>query len=122
MTSAQKKCLMMYSLERGEYSTDGKLCESGKVSGGRCYDTYSSSEDNPIKCKINDECVKVTLFGDKNGTENSECYCTLLGENYCDYTTTSDEWKEFVKVAKKEIENYKDKQMYIPQQEIRLFC
>ena len=114
VTSAQKKCLMMYTLQRGEYSTDAKLCESGKVSGGRCYDTYRASEDSPIKCKINDECVKVTLFGDKNGTENSECNCTLLGENYCDYTTMSEEWKEFVKVAKKEIENNKDKEMYVP--------
>ena len=106
-----KQCVKMFSIETGEYADDDELCISGKKSDNNiCIDIQSTNQGK--ECKTNEDCPgEYDIKTDKaNGTV--ECECNLEGKKFCEYGTTSQEWKTFVNVFNEEIEKVNVNKFY----------
>ena len=102
-------CVKMYSIASGKYASKKELCESGIVDKGECVDTYYAlPEGKTVKeCEKNDDCEMIVIRSDRNETTKGKCECTKLGNTYCEYSSKSNEWKNFVQVLSSEVDYYK---------------
>ena len=103
------KCHHMFSIKHGEYSSESLLCESGLNVNNICVDTYMSvPNENDIKrCTSNEECEYTLIKGNETETKEGKCVCSKNGEKYCELTSMSTYWKEFLAVFRKEVSEYK---------------
>ena len=79
------------------------------MENNHCYETAcpEGKEKKEIACTKKSDCSYIMIKGDTNSTKEADCKCTKLGEQYCEYPSLSDEWKNYVSVVAKEIEGYK---------------
>lgn len=105
----KKVCTQMYSLPNGAETDEDELCQSLLTSGGKCYDTdyVEGAEKKPVKCTKDSDCKIQKIVGETKETIDGYCLCSYSGESYCQLPTLSEEFQNFVKVAKKEIEGFK---------------
>ena len=102
----KSKCHHMFSIKHGEYSSESLLCESGLNVNNICVDTYIN-ETNIKRCTSNKECEYTLIKGNETETKEGKCVCSKNGEKYCELTSMSIYWKEFLTVFRKEVSEYK---------------
>lgn len=100
-----QKCVKMFSLPNGENASRGYLCSSGVIDNNDiCIDTYPKSSNE--KCNTNKDCMITKMKKDSpKEEEEGNCVCDLEGNKYCELTSSSEEWKEYVSTFNKEISN-----------------
>ena len=98
-------CTKMFSLEDGSYSNANYLCKSGYRYNSKCASTSRPKDANEAnECNEDSDCKIIVTLPDGNYTIDGECQCTLEGKKYCQRTSNSDEWKNYVSTFNKEIE------------------
>lgn len=106
LVSLDRKCIKAYSVKPGYFVSDVKLCQSGKIKNNICIEVKKTY--NQDKCLEDNDCV-VSVDG---ATENGKCLMNLIGEKYCDFTSDSNEWKNFINLVEKKRELASHSQMY----------
>ena len=96
------QCKKMFSLEDGVYASAEYFCKSGYLYHKKCASTSRFKE--PENCNKDSDCLKNVTLPDGNHTDDGVCECTLEGKKYCQRTSNSDEWKNYVDTFNKEIE------------------
>ena len=113
-----RKCLMMYSQPNGQQVDEEELCESGEKEGGVCVDMYTNVTKNGKEhlklCLEDKEChVDVVLRGQVLYQTQGECECTHDGNTYCELGSDSYQWKQFIKVFRETVKNYKEGDIHV---------
>ena len=99
-----KKCVKMFSLKNGDPASHNYLCSSGVLENNKCIDTSPKTSNE--KCSSDDDCIIIKkIEGQTDKEDKGECVCDLEGNNYCNLTSSSDEWKEYVSTFNQEISN-----------------
>lgn len=112
-----RKCKKMFSIERGNYSSQKSLCKSGYMTSENiCADT--KLQVNTTECTMDEECALIVDDGSTNTTANGQCVCTYEGKRYCALPSTSDEWKNYVETFNKEIEKMNVSNIHVAYQRI----
>lgn len=112
-----KKCLMMYSQPRGQQVNEDELCESGKEEDNVCVDKNTGvtgeSKADLKKCTSDDDCRVTIETGSQTFNEKGDCECTHEGNTYCELGSDSYQWKRFVDVFRKTVEEYKEGDIHV---------
>lgn len=94
------KCMEMYTLSVGQSTLDDSLCFSNTARDGVCYDTRPKSREEFKSCESDNDCIMELINADGAvvGEKVGECKKTYLEEKYCYPSSTSEEWKNYVRV------------------------
>lgn len=102
-------CIGKFTIPNGNYSPTPNLCESGKITSNyTCYDTRVWRDEPEYKRCISDEdCLYTRII---NGQEDEKiqgtCECSYDGHARCQGSTTSQEWKSYIDVFKREAQHH----------------
>ena len=98
-----RKCVKMFSIETGEYADEDELCKSGKKTyNDICVDMISANQGK--ECTKDEDCPCEYDIKSEQEQGVAECKCNLEGKKYCEYGSTSEQWKQFVNVFGAEVD------------------
>ena len=100
------KCLEHFSVKAGEIAEDEMLCESRYRKDVTYYDTRMKSDEEFQECGKNN-CATEIINGEGNIVGENETRCEVFGPNgrLCHSSTSSKQWKNFVKTIKEVRDN-----------------
>ena len=94
-------CIQMYSIKHNNYASTSILCESGLSQDNICYELQSESSGTKT-CETNDDCKYTIVMGENKTDTIGECICNWDGDGICQFSSNSEEWKNYIKVFKEE--------------------
>ena len=101
------KCIEYFSVKVGEIADDYILCESNVMMDNKCYDERMKNGKEFQECEYFSDCVTEVLDGEGNVVKESTTSCKIRGPNgwVCAPTSSSKQWKNFVKGVKEVRDN-----------------
>ncbi len=115
-TSGKKKCAKMYSIKAGEMSDNAELCEGGYFVTLNSKSICADATTTVTNCNFEDENpCPMELDGGALGkleTGFGMCNCKWNGEQVCKPTSNSEQWKNFTKIYKEEVEKMKGEEVH----------
>lgn len=114
--SGKKKCAKMYSLKAGEMSDNADLCEGGYFVSINSVYYCADATITVTNCNFEDaNPCPMELDGGALGkleTAFGMCNCKWNGEQVCKPTSNSEQWKNFTKIYKEEVEKMKGEEIH----------
>lgn len=95
-------CIKQHSVKSGEFAANSYICESGLYDTNICYDTKLPQGEKPFKeCKSNEDCDIIKVYKGVETNIKGSCRSGREGKMRCAVVSTSDEWKEYIRVFRK---------------------
>ena len=98
-------CIKQHSIKSGNFAATANLCESGLYDMNTCYDTKLPSGEKPFKeCNSDEDCVVIKIFNGAETNIKGSCSSGREGKMRCGVVSTSNEWKEYIRVFRKVVQ------------------
>ena len=89
------KCLKMYQIEDGQYSSTAELCKSGYLSTKKVCSTYTVTKEGQ-ECNQDSDCPVKEKDSEEEITISGQCVCNLnSGKSLCQYSYDKAEVKTY---------------------------
>ena len=98
-------CIKQHSIKAGNFAASANLCESGKYEMNTCYDTKLPPGEQSFKeCNSDEDCVVIKVLKGVETKIKGSCSSGREGKMRCGVVSTSKEWKEYIRVFRKVVQ------------------